>query len=214
MDAFHEMLIGDNRQLLEKVWNHPFVARIASGTLPEEDLHRHLSQTYLFLRNYEQILCQLAVRAPESLGRSVLGSLHSIRGSMELFEELVARTVSNLMNTRMSFACHAYAHFMLASAHVRSFEESIVACYGSDYASLRTWLRLGQEQSHAGVLKDIAALLNQPGFATWLNDLAGFIDRAAETASPQRRLLMAEMFPIPIHYLMRYLDGLLAKADW
>ena len=214
MDSFSGTLIEDNRTLLDRALNHPFVARLTSGDLADEDLLRWLSQTYLYMREYEQVLCQLAVRSPDTLHRSVLRSLHSIRDSIESFEEYIARTVSNLIATHMSHACHAYAHFMLACVHVRSFEESIVACYGADYPTIQTWIMLAQTHAEGGMWRDVAAVLNQPGFGAWLDGLASYIDRAAETASPEQRRLMAATFPIPIHYRIRFLDDLENGTDW
>jgi thiaminase len=214
MGTFHEALIRENAHLLEKVWNHPHVIRLASGKMPEEELRRWLSQTYLYVRSYEQAISQLVVRAPDTLRLPLLSSLRNIHDSVESFQEYVASTVSNLMETRMSFACHSFSHFLLACVHANPFEESIVACYGADYAFVHTWLKLEQHNTEVGAAHDLIRLFNQQALITWLDGLSGFIDRAAETASPEQRRLMAEIFPIPIHYLIRYWDSFLTNADW
>jgi thiaminase/transcriptional activator TenA len=214
MGTFHEALISENTHLLERVWNHPYAVRLASGKLTEKELLRWLSQTYLYVRSYEQVISQLVVRAPDALRLPLLSSLRNIHESMESFQEYVARTVSDLMQTRMSFACHAFSHFLLASVHAHPFEESIVACYGADYGFIHTWLNLEDHNTKRGATHDLIGLFNQQGLIAWLDDLVGFIDRAAETASPEQRRLMREMFPLPIHYLIRYWDSFATSTDW
>jgi thiaminase/transcriptional activator TenA len=214
MGTFHETLIRDNEQLLEKVWDHPHVGRLTSGTLPKEELLRWLSQTYLYVRSYEQAISQLVVRAPDTLRLPLLNSLRNIHDGIESFQEYAASAVSNLMQTKMSFACHAATHFLLACVHAHSFEEAIVACFGADYAFIRAWPRMEEERGNTGAGHDIVGLFNRQALQAWLDDLAGYIDRTAESASSEQRRLMGEMFPIPIHYMIRYWDSFLTSTDW
>ena len=125
MATFHETLTAENADLLERVRNHPFKSRIASGAIPEESLNEWIQQEYLLVRDYEQFISSLAARAPNRIRRSVFESVINFQGEIELFEQFAARKGVDLSQAEVNLARHSIGNFLLATVRFRTFPETI-----------------------------------------------------------------------------------------
>lgn len=204
MGSYHETLIKEHADLIDRARNHPFMTQIAAGTIPKEQFVGWLSQNYLWARNFEGFLAALGARAPRTLGRPFCEAMLNLHGEIELFEELCAKTDACLKDCRVSLACDAYANFLIAAVHTRSFEEALVACYASNYAFNEAWKQVKRTQAGPGPWQDFVDLWTHEGFTEWVKHLADFIDKCAEGASPGIQALMSRKFSMAIRYSINF----------
>jgi thiaminase/transcriptional activator TenA len=209
--SYHETLINENADLVDRARNHPFMAQIAAGTIPKERFLGWLSQNYFWTRNFERFLAALGARAPRALGRQFCEAMLNLHGEIELFEELCAKTGANLTDRPVSLDCDAYASFLTATVQTHTFEEALVACYASNHVFCEAWKMVRDTQAKPGPWQGFVDLWTHEGFTEWVNHLAAFVDQSAEIASSETRKLMAQTFPMAIRYSIRFwataLDG-------
>ena len=213
MGSYHETLIKENTDLVDRARNHPFPAQIAAGTISKEHFLGWLSQNYLWTRNFERFLATLGARAPRVLSRSFCEAMLNLHGEIELFEELCAKTDANLTECQMNLDCDASANFLTATVQTRSFEEALVACYASNYVFCEAWMRVKKTQAKPGPWQDFVELWTHEGFTQWVKHLADFVDRSAELSSSETRKLMARTYPMAIRYSIRFWSSALDGGD-
>jgi thiaminase/transcriptional activator TenA len=214
MSPFHETLLRDNAELLGRARTHPLMIQIANGTLPEDRFLAWVSQNYVWVRDFERFLANLSSRAPRVLGKAFCEALLNLHGEIELYEEICARTPADVKSARHSYHSSASSNLLLATVLVRSFEEALTACYAYQTAFREAWVHAQQQQKQQGPWQDFVSLFAAKGFSLWVERLAGFVDVIAEQTSEAQRNLMSEIFPMGIHYNLRYWDGVLQGSEW
>jgi thiaminase len=211
--SYHETLIKENSDLIDRARNHPFMTQIAAGTISKEHFLDWLSQNYIWARNFERFLAALGSRAPRILGRPFCEAMLNLHGEIELFEELCAKTEANLAASRPNLACDSYSNFLTATVHTRTFEEALVACYASNYVFCEGWKHIKKTQAKPSPWQDFVELWTHQGFTDWVNHLADFVDKCAEQASAETRELMAWTFPLAVRYALQYWASVLGGED-
>jgi thiaminase/transcriptional activator TenA len=213
--SYHETLIKENRDLVDRARDHPFMTQIAAGTIPKERFLGWLSQNYHWTRNFEHFLATLGGHAPRALRQQFCQAMLNLHREIELFEEFCAKTGAKLTESQVNLACDSYANFLTAAVQTRTFEEALVACYASNYVFCEAWKRVRDTQAKPGPWQDFVELWTHEGFTEWVNRLADFVDQSAESATSETRKLMAQTFPKAISYSIRFwasaLDG---GEDW
>jgi len=213
VSRYHETLIKEDADLVDRARNHPFWVQIAAGTIPQERFLRWLSQNYLWVRNFERFLAALGARAPRTLSRPFCEAMLNLHGEIELFEELCAKARACLTESRMNLPCDAYANFLTATVQTRSFEEALVACYASNFVFQEGWKHVKQTQTSPSPWQEFVELWTHEGFTEWVNTLADFVDRSAESAPPETRRSMSEKFQLAIQYSIRYWASVLGDES-
>jgi thiaminase/transcriptional activator TenA len=208
MAAFHETLIAENGDLLEQARSHPFQTRIASGDIPDETLNEWIQQEYLVVRDYEQFLSSLAARAPGRIRRSVLESVINFQGEIELFEQFAARKGVDLSQGNVNLARHSMGNFLLATVRVRTFPETIAACYGTNLVHTEAWSAVARlHPSPSSWWEDFIEVRNQESFIQFVEKLAKFTDAMAEESPDESRQEMSQSFCMAIRYMLAYWDS-------
>jgi len=211
VSSYHETLIKEHADLIDRSRGHPFMAGIAAGTIPDDQFLAWLSQNYLWTRNFERFLAKIGARSTKKLARPFCEAMLNLHGEIELFEELSAKTDAKLANGVMNYECHAYASFLAATVFTRPFEEALVACYASNYAFREAWLRVKETQTTKSPWQDFVDLWSQEGFTHWVSTLAGFVDKCAEGASEKSLHGMSETFRMAliygVHFWSSTIDG-------
>ncbi|MBD3160628.1 MAG: hypothetical protein GF346_00700, partial [Candidatus Eisenbacteria bacterium] len=106
-DAFHERLIEAERELLARADGHDLFRGAAANDLDEPLLESWLAQEYLWLRDYEHFLAEMAARAPHGIRRPLLDALLALHGDAELTEEFAVGKGISQHTHRPTFATHA-----------------------------------------------------------------------------------------------------------
>ena len=104
MKPFHETLVEGASDLLARTRSHPLLVDITSGTFPRERFVYWITQVYLYVRTYEDVLAGLSARTPPRFRKRVVESLLNIQGDIDLFEEMVSQTGIDLATAKPNFA--------------------------------------------------------------------------------------------------------------
>ncbi|NUP78258.1 MAG: TenA family protein [Nonomuraea sp.] len=123
-----EKLHAIGRPLLQAQLDHPTVAGIGRGDLPEPVFRSWLEQDYLFLLDYVRVFSRLAWQAPAGhLGDLVDLAHTTYHEELSLHRTLSAEFGADLGGAVKGPACAAYTAFLLESAG--SYGEGLAALY-------------------------------------------------------------------------------------
>ncbi|GAA3719626.1 thiaminase II [Nonomuraea antimicrobica] len=165
------------RPLLQAQLDHPTVAGIGRGDLPEPVFRSWLEQDYLFLLDYVRVFARLAWQAPDAhLGDLVDLAHTTFHDELSLHRSLSAGFGADLEGAVKGPACVAYTGFLLESA--ASYGEGLAALYPCmwGYSSLGRILaeRPPAEPRYRAWVETYA----DPGFAALTVRIAQMIDEA------------------------------------
>ncbi|MER6003772.1 TenA family protein [Nonomuraea angiospora] len=173
-----EKLHAVGRPLLRAQLEHPTVAGIARGDLPEAVFRSWLEQDYLFLLDYVRVFARLAWQAPDGhLGDLVDLAHTTYHDELSLHRSLSAEFGADLEGAVKGPACAAYTAFLLESA--ASYGEGLAALYPCmwGYSSLGQILaEISPAESRYRAWVDTYA---DPAFAALTARIAQMIDEAA-----------------------------------
>ncbi|MGW0192253.1 TenA family protein [Nonomuraea sp. NPDC003201] len=173
-----EKLHAVGRPLLRAQLEHPTVAGIARGDLPEAVFRSWLEQDYLFLLDYVRVFARLAWQAPDGhLGDLVDLAHTTYHDELSLHRSLSAEFGADLEGAVKGPACAAYTAFLLESA--ASYGEGLAALYPCmwGYSSLgRILAEISPAESKYRAWVDTYA---DPAFAALTARIAQMIDEAA-----------------------------------
>ncbi|MEV4581789.1 TenA family protein [Nonomuraea jabiensis] len=176
--SISERLHAVGRPLLRAQLEHPTVAGIARGDLPESVFRSWLEQDYLFLLDYVRVFARLAWQAPDGhLGDLVDLAHTTYHDELSLHRSLSAGFGADLEGAVKGPACAAYTGFLLESA--ASYGEGLAALYPCmwGYSSLGQILaEISPAESKYRAWVDTYA---DPAFAALTARIAQLIDEAA-----------------------------------
>ncbi|MFI6741422.1 TenA family protein [Nonomuraea sp. NPDC050451] len=173
-----EKLHAVGRPLLRAQLEHPTVAGIARGDLPEPVFRSWLEQDYLFLLDYVRVFARLAWQAPDGhLGDLVDLAHTTYHDELSLHRSLSAEFGADLEGAGKGPACAAYTAFLLESA--ASYGEGLAALYPCmwGYSSLgqilaenppaepryRAWVDTYADPGFAALTARIAQMIDEVG---------------------------------------------------
>ncbi|WP_040789632.1 TenA family protein [Nocardia paucivorans] len=138
---YSEYLHTIGRPLVLEQLDHPTVAGIARGDLPESVFRSWLEQDYLFLLDYVRVFARLAWQAPpDHLGDLVDLAYSTYHDELSLHRDLAAEFGADLPGATKGEPCAAYTSFLLDSA--ASYPDGLAALYPCmwGYSTLGTLL--------------------------------------------------------------------------
>ncbi|GAA3249853.1 TenA family protein [Nonomuraea helvata] len=174
--AISEKLHTIGRPLLQAQLEHPTVAGIGRGDLPEPVFRSWLEQDYLFLLDYVRVFARLAWQAPAGhLGDLVDLAHTTYHDELSLHRSLSAEFGADLEGAVKGPACAAYTAFLLESA--ASYGEGLAALYPCmwGYSSLgrilaenppaepryRAWVNTYADSGFAALTVRIAQMIDE-----------------------------------------------------
>lgn len=214
MTEFHQVLLDRYADLLDRFRPHRFMTEVAAGTFPADRFERWACQDYLFIRQLERFLNHLAVRSPREFRRTFFETALNLGGHIETFEKIAEQSSIDLTEARPSFAGHAYAHFLLATVHVRSFAEATAACYATQHAYYEGWSAAKRDQTKPSPWQGFIEQRTSPEFGAWVERLGGFIDAVAVEADEDRLERMSETFRQTLHYQLECWETVIEGRSW
>ncbi|MFF0865272.1 TenA family protein [Nonomuraea sp. NPDC003560] len=126
--SISERLHAIGRPLLQAQLDHPTVAGIGRGDLPEPVFRSWLEQDYLYLLDYVRVFSRLAWQAPDGhVGDLVDLAYATYHDELRLHRSLSAEFGADLDNAVKGPACVAYTAFLLEAAG--SYGEGLAALY-------------------------------------------------------------------------------------
>jgi hydroxymethylpyrimidine/phosphomethylpyrimidine kinase len=122
-----------NHPTVKPIWtqylNHPFVEKVANGTLPKSKFVRYISQDYPYLVNYCKVHAVLCSIAPDHdcMNREV-EILNDIKRELSKHGSVLeSQGITNFDSLKMSDACKEYADYLTRVAEGRDWLEICVA---------------------------------------------------------------------------------------
>ncbi len=214
MVRFHETLLDQGADLLEKTRNHRFLADIGAGKVERQRFARWFIQNYLFVKELETFMALLGARAPRESRRTFWVALVNLGSDIEILEEMASKLDIDLSRGGMAYACHAYVSFLHATVSVRSYEEALAACYSGAVNYLEAWSFAGRCGEPGSPWQELVDLWTKGGLPPWVEALATLIDSTAPSACPTAIERMRTIFRITQHYALRYWDMAAGAPDW
>ncbi|MEV4014451.1 TenA family protein [Nonomuraea angiospora] len=173
-----EKLHDVGRPLLRAQLEHPTVAGIARGDLPEAVFRSWLEQDYLFLLDYVRVFARLAWQAPDGhLGDLVDLAHTTYHDELSLHRSLSAGFGADLEGAVKGPACAAYTAFLLESA--ASYGEGLAALYPCMWGYSSLGQILAENSPAESRYRAWVDTYANPAFAALTARIAQMIDEAA-----------------------------------
>ncbi|MBE1589107.1 TenA family protein [Nonomuraea angiospora] len=173
-----EKLHAVGRPLLRAQLEHPTVAGIARGDLPEPVFRSWLEQDYLFLLDYVRVFARLAWQAPDGhLGDLVDLAHTTYHDELRLHRSLSAEFGADLEGAVKGPACVTYTAFLLESA--ASYGEGLAALYPCMWGYSSLGQILAENSPAESRYRAWVDTYADPAFAALTARIAQMIDEAA-----------------------------------
>ncbi len=203
----------------QRVVEHPFLAGLADGTLPEAAFRYYVVQDALYLHEYARALSVCAARAPEPddvamFDEHAAGAIAVERALHAGFLEEFGLTEHQVRAAPMSPTTQAYTSYLLAATHGGSFAEGLAAvlpCY---------WI-YAEVGRHLGTLGS-----PEPRYQRWIDTYQGeafqevvrsvldLTDRVGVTSSPLEQERMRTRFRATSRYEWMFWDAAWRQEQW
>jgi thiaminase/transcriptional activator TenA len=166
------------------ILQHPFLAGLADGTLPEESFAYYLAQDAHYLRDYARALAVVGAKAPTHQIAGMFGrhAAETVEVELALHATLLPELGINpdeLHTVAVSPTTTAYTSYLLAAAYGGSFCEALAAvlpCYwiyqrvggellrkGSPQPRYQRWIETYGGDAFAATVEDVLAVANETG---------------------------------------------------
>ena len=140
----HETLWQQNADITQRCLKHPFVRRLADGTLDRDLFRRYVAQDAFFLRAFLRTYALGAAKSNDwNRVRMFHGLMDDVLDELKLHESYAAKLGIELDNVEPYAATSAYTDFLLRVAWHNSLAEIIAAML----PCLRLYCHLGAELS-------------------------------------------------------------------
>ncbi|MFC4111646.1 TenA family protein [Nonomuraea zeae] len=173
-----EKLHAIGRPLLRTQLEHPTVAGIGRGDLPEPVFRSWLEQDYLFLLDYVRVFARLAWQAPAGhLGDLVDLAHTTYHDELSLHRSMSAEFGADLEGAVKGPACAAYTAFLLESA--ASYGEGLAALYPCMWGYSSLGQIMAENPPAEPRYRAWVDMYADPGFAALTARIGQLIDEAA-----------------------------------
>jgi thiaminase/transcriptional activator TenA len=219
MAKFTERAWQATAGLRQKILDLPFNRELASGTLSQARFQFYMIQDALYLEQYSRALAIAAAKAPEpqamqQFARAAEEALVVERALHRGFFEKFGIDPAAAASAEPSPTCYGYTNFLIAAAHLGSYEELVAAilpCF---------WI-------YWDVSNEVAtrASLNNP-YRAWIDTYSDaefgkaveavivIADRAAENATLPRRDAMLAAFKRSVQFEWMFWDSAYRQERW
>ncbi|MFI9593670.1 TenA family protein [Nonomuraea sp. NPDC052265] len=175
--SISERLHAIGRPLLQAQLDHPTVAGIGRGDLPEPVFRSWLEQDYLYLLDYVRVFSKLAWQAPDGHVGDLVDLAHATyHDELRLHRSLSAEFGADLDNAVKGPACMAYTAFLLESAG--SYGEGLAALYPCMWGYSSLGKILAENPPAEPRYRAWVDTYADPGFAALTVRIAQMIDEA------------------------------------
>jgi thiaminase/transcriptional activator TenA len=179
-----EQLWADITPLYQSILDHPFLAGLIAGDLPEDRFGYYVAQDALYLGDYARALAVVAAKAPvhADAGMMARHAADTVDVELSLHETLLPKlglTADDLDAVQASPTTVGYTSYLLATAYGGSFLEGLAAvlpCYwiyarvgaalvqrGSPDPRYQAWIDTYAGEEFAAVVAEVLALANRAG---------------------------------------------------
>ena len=121
-------LWGDSTDLAEAALRHPFVRRLADGTLPRGQFADFIAQDAFFLESFARAYALGLAQSPDRVGVDAFADLLAgVRDELRLHASYAVRLGIDLANVAPAPATLAYTEFLVATAAIGGLGQTCAA---------------------------------------------------------------------------------------
>lgn len=182
--TWSERLWSGITPIYDAILDHPFLAGLAAGDLPQDRFAYYIAQDAHYLRDYARALAVVAAKAPTHVDAGMLSqhAADTVAVELALHATLLPQLgldARQLEDVAVSPTTVSYTSYLLAAAYGGSFAEglgAVLPCYwiyarvgaalverGSPDPRYQAWIDTYAGPEFAGVVADVLALADRVG---------------------------------------------------
>jgi thiaminase/transcriptional activator TenA len=218
--AFSDDLYGAARPIWDAQLAHPFVRGIADGTLEEDRFKRWVRQDYRYLVEFARVFAWAAAKADRLEAMAWYASALDLTLNTEMalhrrYAERFGIGVEELQREPMWPTTRAYTDFLVRTAADGDLADLLAALLPCAWGYVYLGRRLAErrrpaDQRYADWIDQYASAEFAQA-AAWLR---GELDRAAESASDDKRRRLTDLFILSSRYEWQFWQMCWAGEEW
>lgn len=219
METFTDHLWASIAPIYEAILQHPFVAGLTDGTLPEERFRFYVVQDAHYLRGFARALAAAASKAPrdawcELLSEHARDTLVVERALHDAYFSEWGLSAEGVYATPVAPTTLAYTSYLLRRAHGGGFEEALAALLPCDWI----YVMVGRELEGQGSPKPLyqAWIDAYASDAFWdlVQEMIAMLDAAVEGLGDARRAALGRHFATASRYEWMFWDMAWRVERW
>lgn len=219
MTAPSERLWEAMEPIFRRILEHPFIAGLADGTLPEEAFRRYLVQDSLFLDDYARALTLAAARAPdtETLRMFAGHASEAIDAEREMQEGLLTDLgvgQDDVAATRRSPTTLGYGAYLIKSATLLDRHAALAAILPCYWIYWEVGSALAERGSPDPRYQQWMATYADPGFEEAVTGCIAASDAALAEGSEAEHSEAREHALTAARYEWMFWDAAHRGEDW
>lgn len=205
--------------IYEKILEHPFLAGLTDGSLPDDVFRHYAVQDAIYLQDFARCIAAAASKAPkdawaETLAEHARDTLAVERSLHEGFFKDWDMTPEQVFSTPASPTNLGYTSYLVRVAHREPFEEvvaSLLPCYwiywevgkhleakGSSNPVFQRWIDMYASEVFGGPVREVLAIM----------------DEVAADLPESRLARLRQHFVTTSKYEWMFWDAAWRKEDW
>jgi thiaminase (transcriptional activator TenA) len=218
-DAWTTTLWNSVAPTYAAILDHPFLAALSDGTLPEEAFSYYLAQDAHYLRDYARALALVAAKAPahEVAGMFAAHAAATVEVELNLHATLLPElgiAPEQLESISASPTTTAYTSYLLAAAYSGSFAETLAAVLPCYWIYQRVGEALLERGSPDPRYQRWIDTYGGEAFAATVTDVLAVADSVGPALGPSERRRAAAHFAATARYEWMFWDAAWRQEQW
>jgi len=194
MKAFHKQLLDQSSDIWKALLSHRFLKMTADGTIPAETFKTWMKRDYIFVREAIPFIAVLLAKAPLELRPNLTQVLPALDNELNLFQKNAEALGVDLEDVQPSHTCHAYLHFLMATAYGDSFVETFTVLYAAEKAYLDCWMEVKNNLKGSNPWQSFIDNWTSEAFHQYVDWLAATLDDLTKKKSNSELERPSELF--------------------
>jgi thiaminase/transcriptional activator TenA len=214
--TFSAGVFEEVRPILARVYEHPFNAELARGTLSRERFCVYMQQDSLYLVQFSRALALAGGRAvrEKHIEMLLISAQNALLAERSLHEHYFAE-YGVARGTKENPACMSYTSFLLATASLKSLGEALAALLPCFWIYREVGRHISRIAAFPNAYSKWIETYSDEAFSVGVDNFIEVVDTVAAEGTEQTRLSMWECFMTASHleyyfwddaYHMRVLD--------
>lgn len=218
-DTWKDWLWDGARDVYTAILEHPFLAGLTDGTLPESSFVHYIAQDAAYLRDYARSLSVVAAKAPSHADTAMLSNHAADTADVELalHETLVPALgidPARVAAVEVAPTTRAYTSFLLATTHGGTFAEGLSAVLPCYWIYQRVGAALVAKGSPEPRYQTWIDTYGGDEFATTVDEVLELADRVGPNLPAAEAWRTREHFHTTARYEWMFWDAAWREETW
>ncbi len=205
--------------IYSRILEHPFLAGLTDGTLPEECFRHYVLQDALYLRDYARALSLAGVRSPGEdalvmFNEHSAGAIMVERSLHDSFLKDLNIPADELDRTRMAPTTLAYTSYLLRTASLGDYPELLGAVLPCYWIYAEVGKALLERSSPNPMYQKWIETYGGEDFNALVEAVLDVTDHACEDLSPAQKSRVTESFVTTSRYEWMFWDMGWTLEEW